>query len=226
MHDPSSCGFTGSFTARQSALWLVMGFYNDTIIAHLTALSMRGQWFREQRENIIPLAKGHVLELGIGSGLNLPYYAPEVTVQGVEPSAVMRAKAVRAASELGRTLEFAGLDGAEIALENNTVDTVVSTWVLCSIPDVEQALSEVRRVLKPGGRFLFNEHGLAPEGAVAKWQNRLNRPWRAVTGGCNINRRHDKLIEAAGFSFDNLQCGFEQGPKLVSYSYKGVAQPR
>ncbi|MCK5167828.1 MAG: methyltransferase domain-containing protein, partial [Rhodospirillaceae bacterium] len=110
-------------------------------------------------------------------------------------------------------------------IEDNSIDTVVVTWVLCSIPYPEKAIAEILRVLKPEGRLLFIEHGLAHTPGVARWQNRLNRPWRCCAGGCNMNRQPDILLKEGGFTFDKLEKGFADGPSLLSYEYKGIAYP-
>lgn len=187
---------------------------------------MRAGTVKSERPAVVESAHGKVLEIGIGSGFNLPYYGPNVEqVLAIEPSEILRNKALARAKKLGVQLSIAGFDAMNMDIEDNSVDTVVVTWVLCSIAQPEKAISEMLRVLKPEGRLLFIEHGLAHSSGVARWQNRLNRPWRCCAGGCNMNRRPDKLLEEGGFAFEKLEKGFADGPKLLSYEYKGIARP-
>lgn len=179
-----------------------------------------------ERPGVVETARGKVLEIGIGPGFNLPFYGPNVEqILAIEPSKILRNKALFRAKELGVDLSIAGFDAMEMDIEDNSIDTVVVTWVLCSIPHPEKAIGEILRVLKPEGRLLFIEHGLANTQGVASWQNRLNRPWRCCAGGCNMNRQPDKLLEEGGFTFEKLEKGFADGPKLLSFEYKGIARP-
>ena len=203
-----------------------MSFYNDFIIPHLINIVMRSPMAAGERPGVVETAHGRVLEIGIGPGFNLPHYGPNVEqILAIEPSKILRKKALDRAKELGVNLSIAGLDAMDMAIEDNSIDTVVVTWVLCSIPYPEKAISEILRVLKPEGRLLFIEHGLAHTPGVARWQNRLNRPWRCCAGGCNMNRQPDILLKEGGFTFDKLEKGFADGPSLLSYEYKGIAYP-
>jgi ubiquinone/menaquinone biosynthesis C-methylase UbiE len=175
----------------------------------------------------VHLAEGDVLEVGIGSGLNLPYYSKERVrkIWGLEPSQGMRRKAQPLVDKSGLDVEFIDLPGEEIPLEANSVDTVLITYTLCTIPDAVTALEGMRRVLKPGGTLLYCEHGVAPDENVRKWQNRLNRPWSKFAGGCNMNRDIVGLIEEGGFEVTNDERMYIPGPRILNYNFWGSAQP-
>jgi len=181
-----------------------------------------------QREKVVPNAHGRVLEIGIGSGLNLPYYdAAKVTkVWGLDPAPEMTRTAERTARAVPFEVEFIGLPGDEIPLEDGSVDSVVITYTLCSIPDTDPALRQMRRVLKPGGELIFCEHGAAPDASVRRWQERLNPLWRRIGGGCNLNRSIPALIEAGGFRIRNLETMYIPGWRPASFNYWGAAVPR
>ncbi len=179
----------------------------------------------KQREKVIPLAEGEVLEVGLGSGLNLPYYdASKVSrVWGLEPSEGMRKLAEKRLSQSSLELELIDLRGEEIPLDSNAVDTVVVTYTLCSIPDAARALKGMRRVLRPGGRLLFCEHGLAPDESVRRWQHRINPAWRRLSGGCNVNRDIPALLESSGFRLVDDERMYIPGVRVLSYNYWGSA---
>lgn len=204
-----------------------MGFYQSKIVPYLIDLAMRQRKLAAYRDRVVPAAEGRVLEIGIGSGLNLPFYSQNVTrVIGLDPSPKLLSMAranVRAVSGL---VEFIEGSAETIPLQNGSVDTVVTTWTLCSIPDARGALREMRRVLKPGGRLLFVEHGLAPDPNVRWWQDRLTPAWKRVGGGCHLNRAIGMLIEGAGFRFDRVETGYMPGPKPMTFMYEGSARPR
>jgi ubiquinone/menaquinone biosynthesis C-methylase UbiE len=204
-----------------------MGIYQDQIVPLLINWSMRQKDLTAYRSRIIPAAAGRVLEIGIGSGLNLPFYSRNVTrVIGLEPSPKLLAMARRAEGAGNRSVEFIEGSAEAIPLEDASVDTVVTTWTLCSIPDALRALRDMRRVLRPGGRLLFVEHGRAPDPNVMWWQDRLTPVWKRVGGGCHLNRAIGTLIEGAGFQFDRLQTGYMRGPKPMTFMYEGSARPR
>lgn len=205
-----------------------MGFYTERLLPHLLDLAMRAPPVARLRRGLVPAARGRVLEFGMGSGLNLPLYGPEVErVVGVDPSERLLAMARRAAEEVSFPVAFETGGAEALPFEAGSFDTVVSTWTLCSVAGAEQALAEARRVLAPGGRLLFIEHGLAAEPPVARWQDRLNPLWRRCAGGCNMNRAIDRLIEQAGFAFEALETGYlVRGPRPLTYHYKGAARPR
>jgi ubiquinone/menaquinone biosynthesis C-methylase UbiE len=169
----------------------------------------------------VPEANGRVLEIGIGSGLNLPFYSHNVDrLIGLDPSAKLRNLRPNTPS-----LELIEGSGEAIPLESASVDTVVTTWTLCSIPDAGRALREMHRVLRPTGRLLFVEHGRAPEPNVRWWQDHLTPAWKRIGGGCHLNRAIQSLIEDAGFQFDRFETGYMRGPKPLAFMYEGTARP-
>jgi ubiquinone/menaquinone biosynthesis C-methylase UbiE len=202
-----------------------MSFYKDQIVPLLTNLSMRNRHLAAYRDRIVPAATGRVLEIGIGSGLNLPRYSPNVQqLIGLEPSP----KLLGMARNVGRLVIPVDLiegSAEEIPLEKASVDTVVTTWTLCTIPDASRALYEMRRVLKPGGRLLFVEHGRASDPNVVRWQDHLTPIWKRIGGGCHLNRAIGSLIEAAGFRFERLETSYMRGPKPITFIYEGSARP-
>lgn len=206
-----------------------MGLYDRFILPKIIELGCGAEPMGKQREKVVPLASGRVLEIGIGPGHNLKYYDPTKveTVIGLEPSAEMQTYSRRRAEGLPFEVEFIELPGEEIPLEDNSVDTVLVTYTLCTIPGVETALQGMRRVLKPSGRLIFCEHGRAPDANIRKWQDRINPLWGRFTGGCNINRAIPMLIEEAGFSLDSLDSMYlPSTPRLAGFNYWGVASPR
>jgi ubiquinone/menaquinone biosynthesis C-methylase UbiE len=203
-----------------------MRFYQDQIVPLLINWSMRQENLAAYRARIIPAAEGRVLEIGIGSGLNLPFYSPNVArVIGLEPSPKLLAMARRVRTGSG-PVEFIEGSAEAIPLQDASVHTVVTTWTLCSIPDALRALRDMRRVLRPGGRLLFVEHGRSPDPNVMFWQDRLTPAWKRLGGGCHLNRAIETLIEGAGFQFDRLQTGYMRGPKPMTFMYEGSARPR
>lgn len=202
-----------------------MSFYEEHILPHIIDVACSNKPTHRQREKVVPLASGNVLEIGFGSGLNLPYYDRSSVrkIWGLEPSAGMRRKALPAVRASTLEVEFIDLPGEEIPLDNESVDTVLVTYSLCTIPDPVAALEGMRRVLKPGGRLLFCEHGRAPDDDVLRWQNRLNPGWRRVSGGCNMNRDIPALIEAAGFSIKSDERMYIPGLRVLCYNYWGSA---
>lgn len=199
--------------------------YDRHVLPHLIDIAMRAPMATREREELIPKARGEVLEIGVGSGLNFVHYGPGVTrLWALEPHEKLRAMALPKTRERAFPVEFIGLSGEAIPLPDRSADTVVCTWVLCSIPDPLKALKEMHRVLRPGGRLLFVEHGLAPSPVLAKWQDRLTPLWSACSGGCHLNRRPDRLIEEAGFTLEALEAKYLEGPKWLTYHYKGLAR--
>ena len=203
-----------------------MGFYQNQIVPLLTSLSMQNGHLAAYRDRVVPAATGRVLEVGVGSGLNLPYYSADVQqVIGLEPSP----KLLNMARRVGRRsfpVDLIEGSAEKIPLETATVDTVVTTWTLCTIPDVDRALLEMRRALKPSGRLLFVEHGRAPDPNVVWWQDWLTPIWRRVGGGCHLNRAIASLIEGAGFRLERLETGYMRGPKPMTFMYEGSARPQ
>lgn len=203
-----------------------MGLYQDHVLPFLINLSMRQRNLAAYRARVIPAAEGRVLEIGIGSGLNLPYYATSVEhVTGLDPSPKLLAMAREAARSTSLPLELIEHGAEEIPMQDGSIDTVVTTWTLCSIPEAQRALGEMRRVLKPAGRLLFVEHGRSPDSGVRRWQDRLTPVWRRIGGGCHLNRAISELIEHAGFRVERLETGYMPGPKPMTYMYEGSARP-
>lgn len=203
-----------------------MGFYEDRILPHLVNLTMRNRRLVPYRERVMSAAEGRVLEIGVGSGLNLPLYPPRVReVIGLEPSPRLLAMSRHATSPLLLPVTFIEGSGETIPLDDRSIDTVVTTWTLCTIPAVIQALEEMRRVLRPSGQLLFVEHGLAPENNVRKWQDWLTPAWKRIGGGCHLNRPICTIVENAGFIITQLETGYMKGPKPMSFLYEGRAKP-
>jgi len=202
-----------------------MGFYDKHLLPRLVHLTCGLKPAMKQRQKVVPLAHGHVLEIGIGSGLNIPFYdASRVQhLWGLDPSAEMWAIAQKNAVEHHLEAEFIQSGAETIPLPSHSADTVVMTYTMCTIPEVESALAEIRRVLKPGGQLLFCEHGQAPDDDVRRWQNRLNPLWRTLAGGCNLNRPIGELLEQAGFNSADLQTMYIPGWKPACFNYWGRA---
>lgn len=202
-----------------------MGFYDRHILPPMLNACMGMKQLREEREKIVPKASGDVVEIGIGSGLNLPHYGPDVeSVTGVDPSIELQKRARERASQAVFPVYFKSISGESLPLDDESFDCAVITWTLCTIPDPGKALAEVRRVLKPGGKLFFIEHGHSPDESVARWQERINGFWPKIAGGCNVNRHMDTLIADGGFTFEEMETGYIKGPRPMSYMYRGVAQ--
>jgi ubiquinone/menaquinone biosynthesis C-methylase UbiE len=191
----------------------------------LIDFAMKNEEVSRLRAKMIPAASGVVLEAGIGSGLNLPFYTPSVTkLYGVDPSLELLEIAKSRIGAVSFPVELLNQPADRIHLADGSVDTVVITWSLCSIAEPSRALKEMRRVLRPGGRLIFVEHGLSPHAGVRSWQNRLTPIWRRLAGGCHLNRKMDDLIRDAGFSIDELQTGYIPGPRPLTYTYEGTGR--
>jgi SAM-dependent methyltransferase len=202
-----------------------MGLYAERVLPRLLALAMRAPRLVPSRARIGAAAEGVVLELGIGSGLNLPFYGPAVReVIGVEPSAALRRFAAARAAGGGVPLTVLEGTAERLPVATGSVDTVVTTWTLCSVGEPHAALAEALRILRPGGRLLFAEHGLAPDPGVARWQRSLTPGWRRLAGGCHLDRRVDALLDAAGFRIERLETGYLGGPRVATFMYQGAAQ--
>jgi ubiquinone/menaquinone biosynthesis C-methylase UbiE len=203
-----------------------VSFYNEHILPHLINLSMRNRELRPYRERVLSRAEGRVLEIGVGSGLNLPLYGTRVEeVLGLEPAARPLAMAQRTSARCVQPVRLIAASAEAIPIDDHSIDTVVTTWTLCSIPDAVGALNEMRRVLRPGGQLLFVEHGLAPEDNIQRWQDRLTPLWKKIGGGCHLNRPIRNLIESTGFDITQLQTGYMKGPKPMTFLYEGRATP-
>lgn len=202
-----------------------MSLYRKFVLPRLIDLSMKNKETARYRPKIVPLARGQVLEVGVGSGLNFPFYSEQVhSVCGVDSSEELLRMAEKRAGAVSGPVQLLNSSAEAIPLDSETADTIVMTWTLCSIPQPEKALAEMLRVLKPGGELLFIEHGAAPDRTVRTWQDRINPPWRALAGGCNINRQMDRLISDAGFHIVELEKGYLRGPRLFTFTYRGRAR--
>jgi len=205
-----------------------MGLYSRYILPRVVHFTCGLKPNMRQREKVVPHARGRVLEVGIGSGLNLRFYdSTKVSkVWGLDPAPEMTRMAERAARSLPFEVEFIGLPGDEIPLEDDSIDTVLVTYTLCTIPDPIPALRQMSRVLRPGGELIFCEHGAAPDASVRRWQDRLNPLWQRLGGGCNLNRPIPALIEAGGFRIESLDAMYIPGWRPASFNYWGTARPR
>jgi ubiquinone/menaquinone biosynthesis C-methylase UbiE len=203
-----------------------MGFYAKHILPRWLDLAMKNRETTRLRAEWLPHARGDVLEIGIGSGLNLPFYSSQVRrVCGIDPSIELQRMARRRAQAGSTEVDFL-LQSAEdpVPAADAAFDTVVVTWTLCSIPNASKALGQMRRVLKSGGRLVFLEHGRAPDPGVAAWQDRLTPMWKRMGGGCHLNRKIDEIIEAAGFQISELKTCYLPGPRPMTFTYQGLAQ--
>ena len=201
-------------------------FYERWILPPLLDLVMRQKQLERFRSEAVVAARGRVLEIGVGSGLNFPFYGKLIElVIGLDPSPRLLAMARRRATDAGIRAEFIQGSATAIPIADSAIDTIVMTWSLCSIPDPSLALREMRRVLRPDGSLLFIEHGLCPDVGIARWQRRLTPVWRHVSGGCHLDRRMDDLIRSAGFELTDLRNEYAEGPRVFTYMYEGRARP-
>jgi ubiquinone/menaquinone biosynthesis C-methylase UbiE len=200
--------------------------YERHVLPRLVDLAMRMPAARAERVTLVPAARGRVLEVGIGSGLNLPFYGPGVTaVAGLDPSRALLRLAARRAGRAPCPVVLVAAPAEAIPFRDSCFDTLVLTWTLCSVPDPGRALGEMRRVLRPAGTLLFVEHGQAPDARVRRWQDRITPCWSRVAGGCHLNRPIDALIGSAGFELAELERRYRRGPRVMTYFYRGVARP-
>ena len=202
-----------------------MGLYSKYVLPRVVHLACSARPKMRQREKLVPLASGRVLEVGMGSGLNLSFYdARRVTkVWGLEPSPEMSKMASAAVEAVAFDVEFVSARGEQIPLDSESFDTVLMTFTLCTIPDAERALREIARVLKRGGQLLFCEHGAAPDAGVRRWQNRINPLWRRLAGGCHLNRDIPGLIRCGGFEITRMDTMYIPGWRPASFNYWGAA---
>jgi len=203
-----------------------MSFYTERVFPRLCDRAMRNRHLAPYRRRVIGAAEGRVLEIGSGSGLNLPFYGGRVReVFALEPGARMIGLA-RRKSRMGTVpVMFIEASAEQIPLERGSVDTVVMTWTLCSIPHAPEALAEMRRVLRPAGRLVFVEHGASPDPRVRRWQDRLTPAWQGLSGGCHLNRPIRALIETSGFAIEQIATGYMPGPKPLTFMSEGCARP-
>jgi ubiquinone/menaquinone biosynthesis C-methylase UbiE len=200
--------------------------YDKHVLPHMIEFACGMGEVMKTRSKVVPQAQGRVLEIGIGTGLNLSFYdaAKVSSITGVDPAAAMHHKARSRASSLLIPVETVALELGEIQAERDSFDTIVCTFTLCTIPDVAPAFAEMRRVLKPGGRFLFAEHGRAPDADVARWQDRLTPIWKPIAGGCHLNRDIPALIREGGFDVQQIESSYLKGPRPMTYVYRGWAR--
>ena len=199
--------------------------YDRHVLPYLLDLACGLAPVREQRAKVVPQARGRVLEIGIGTGLNLEHYdkAKLTALVGLDPNAELKGLARKRAQRAGVDAELVSLSAEGIPFGDEEFDTVVVTYSLCTIPDPLAALREMRRVLKPGGRLLFCEHGLAPEESVRRWQRRLNPLWSTLAGGCHLDRDVPALLREAGFRSDDMETLYLPGPRPMTFNYLGSA---
>ncbi len=199
--------------------------YERHVLPHLIDYACGMGAVMKTRAQVVPLAEGEVLEIGIGSGLNLSFYDPAKVhrIVGVDPSADMQKLARQRAEQISIPVEMIALELGQIQAEDARFDSIVCTFTLCTIPDAVAALREMRRVLKPRGKLLFSEHGLAPDASVVRWQNRLTPLWKPFAGGCHLNRDIPALIEAGGFTIGQLETSYLKGPRPMTWVYRGWA---
>lgn len=207
-----------------------MGLYSRHVLPRLIDLACGQEPMAEVRASYVSRARGRVLEIGFGTGHNLAHYAtgddaPE-SLFAVEPATDMVERARERLASTTISIEVSNASAEDIPADDDEFDTVVSTWTLCSVPNVYRALAELRRVLKPSGRLIFAEHGASPDPAIERWQRRIEPAWKVIGGGCHLSRSADTLIANAGFRIDELETGYLPGPKLATFTYRGVAAPR
>jgi ubiquinone/menaquinone biosynthesis C-methylase UbiE len=203
-----------------------MRFYEDQILPRGIDWAMSGERFSTLRQQYLAGVSGRVLEVGFGTGLNLPYYPDSVThLYALDPSKLGRRLAKKRIQQTSFPVEFVELEGHRFALPDHSVDTVVSTWTVCTIPDPTAALKEIRRVLKAEGKYYFLEHGLSPDRRVARLQNLWNPIQKWCAGGCHVNRDIDRLILNAGFKMVDFKTFYMEGPRILTYMFAGIAEP-
>ncbi len=202
-----------------------MNLYDQHVLPHLIDFACGMGAVMKTRAQIVPQAEGRVLEIGIGSGLNLSFYDPAKVsvIVGVDPSAAMQKLAQQRAAQISIPVEMIALELGQIQAADASFDSIVCTFTLCTIPDAGAALQEMRRVLKPGGKLLFSEHGLAPDLPVVRWQHRLTPLWKPFSGGCHLNRDIPALIRAGGFSIGQLDSSYLKGPRPMTWVSRGWA---
>lgn len=213
---------------RTIIIWVMSdNWYDRHILPRLIDCACGLKPVGEQREKIVPQASGQVLEVGIGTGLNLRHYdkAKVISITGLDPALPMHRLAAKRIASAGFAVELVALSAERIPRDDASFDCVVMTYTLCSIPDALAALREMRRVLRPDGRLLFCEHGAAPDAGVRRWQDRLTPVWQKIAGGCHLNRDIPALLAAAGFAGRDLQAGYLPGPRPLAYHYWGEAVP-
>ena len=204
-----------------------MSLYDKYILPKVLNCTCGSKPISIQRKKVVPLAKGKILDIGIGSGLNIPFYdlSKIDKIYGLDPSSELIKIAKKMAVKKNISIEFLLCGAEDIPLPNNSIDTVLITYSMCTIPEVLKANYEMLRVLKPDGRLIFCEHGLAPDKSVAKWQKRINPVWGKIAGGCNLDRDIPNLISSSGFKILSIEEMYlPSTPKFAGYNYWGIAQ--
>ena len=203
-----------------------VGLYDRYVLPYLLDIACGMAPFSRQREKVVPLAKGRVLEVGIGTGLNMKHYQPQkvTKITGLDPALQMHRLARKRIARTGLDVELFTLSAEKIPFDNASFDTVLITYTLCTIPDPVAALKEMRRVLTPGGNLLFCEHGRAPDPKVYRWQNKMTPQWKKIAGGCHLNRDIPALLNEAGFVCGSMNAMYLPGPRPFMYNYWGEAR--
>ena len=203
-----------------------MNYYNKHVLPKLIDWTCKQNSNMRQRQKVVPFAKGKVLEIGVGSGLNIPFYDKSQVQQltAIDPSEEIWNRNKNNTEELGFEFQFIKAFADNIPIDNNTFDSVVITYTLCSIPETDKALEEVRRVLKPNGQLIFCEHGKAPDKSVQNWQNIINPLWKRIGGGCNLHRDIPFIIENSGFKISSLETMYIPGWKPASFNFWGIGE--
>jgi len=202
-----------------------MGFYDDQIVPRILNLAMGMRFIQDERKKCLAGVRGRVLEVGFGTGHNLPFYPPGIEkVTAIDPSEVSARIAKKRIEQAGFPVEYLSLKGEDIAAPDASFDSAVSTFTLCSIPDAIKALKQIYRVLKPGAEFHFVEHGRSPDAGVRQWQDRLNGIQQFICGGCNLNRDIESLVRSSGLEILSLDKSYGEAPKFASYLYRGTAR--
>lgn len=204
-----------------------MSFWANRVLPILVEKGCRSSVILEERRRWIPRAHGRVLELGVGSGLNLAFYdaARVANVTGIDPSAALLARAGARAAEAPVPVELVAAPAEQLPFDAGSFDSAIVTYSLCSMADPARALAELRRVLRAGGELMFVEHGLAPDARTARWQRWLTPIWRRFTGGCHLDRDIAALLRDAGYQLDELDAGYTEGVRWLSFTYQGTARP-
>jgi len=206
-----------------------MSFYEKYILPRFLNCACASEPISYQRKKVVPLAEGKILEVGIGSGLNLPFYEKSKIeeIWGIDPSEELNSMAKKVAIEEDMNVKFITSSAEDIPFPNNYFDTVLITYTMCTIPSVLQANEEIKRVLKSSGKMIFCEHGVSPDENIKKWQKRLNSIWSKIAGGCNINRNIPMLIKSSGFKIEEMdEMYLPKTPKIAGYNYWGYAKPK
>ena len=204
-----------------------MSLYERYLLPYLIDLACSSKSVLHQRKKVVPLAEGRVLEVGMGSGININFYDPKKVdlVWGLEPSAGMRRKAMKKIKQAPFEVRLLDASGEDIPLEENSVDTVLLTYTLCTIPNWQQAMEQMRRVLKPSGKLIFCEHGEAPDENIRKWQARINPFWKMIAGGCNLNRPIPDCLTQSGFRIESMNSMYLPAtPKIAGFNYWGIGK--